>query len=154
MEFEIIERPAFRIMGISMWTINRDGIAGTDIYNLWQRWFQEGIPDRIPDKLSDEVYNLYCDYESGSSGRYRVIIGSPVKSIDHIPEGLTGKRIPKTKYAVYQQTGRLPYVVIETWNQVYREKKYVRKYLADFDVYDMNAYDPQQARIEIHVSIK
>jgi predicted transcriptional regulator YdeE len=154
MEFEIIERPAFKIMGISVWTINRNGIAGTDIYNLWQRWFQEGIPDRIPDILSDEVYNLYCDYESDHHGRYRVIIGNPVKSINFTPEGLTGKRIPRSRYAVYKQTGKLPYIVLETWNSVFREKKYARKFLADFDIYDMNAYDPQHARVEINISIK
>ena len=141
-------------MGISVWTINKDGIAGTDIYNLWQRWFQENIPDRIPGKLSDDVYNLYCDYESDANGRYRVIVGNRVKSIERIPEGLSGLRIPKSKFAVYRVEGRLPYVVLETWNEIYREKGYSRKFMADFDVYDMNAYDPQNARIEINVSVK
>jgi predicted transcriptional regulator YdeE len=100
------------------------------------------------------VYNLYCDYESDHRGRYKVIIGSPVKSIDFTPEGLTGKRIPRTKYAVYKRSGKLPYVVLETWNAVYHEKKYTRKFLADFDFYDMNAYDPQNVRVEVNVSIK
>lgn len=154
MDFEIIEKPAVKIMGISIWTINKDGIAGTDIYNLWQQWFQEGISDIIPGKINEDVYNLYCDYESDHSGRYRVIIGNLVKSIDRVPEGIIGRKFPKSKYAVYHQTGKLPYVVFETWNHIVKEKKFERRYLADFDVYDMNAYDPENAKIDIFVSIK
>ena len=154
MDFQIVERPGFKIMGIDVWTINRNGIAGSDIYNLWQRWFQENVPDRIPGKTSEDVYNLYCDYESDANGRYRVIIGNPVKSIDHVPEGLTGKKIPKSSYAVYRLSGKLPYVVLETWNHIYQEKRYERKYLADFDIYDMKAYEPHNAVVEVNVSIK
>lgn len=153
-EYEIVERPSFKIMGVTVWTINRDGISGTDIYNLWQKWFQEGISDQIPGKMSEEVYNLYCDYESDHSGRYRVVLGHPVKSIDRIPEGLFGKKFPRSKYAIYHRLGKLPYVVFETWNHIYREKEYQRRYVADFDIYDMNAYDPVKARVDICVSIK
>jgi predicted transcriptional regulator YdeE len=154
MEFEIVERPSFCIMGISVWTINKDGIAGTDIYNLWQKWFQDGIADQIPARLSDDVYNLYCDFESDHSGRYRVILGNLVKSIERIPKGLTGRKFPKSKYAVYHLTGKLPYVVVETWNNIYQEKRFQRKYLVDFDIYDMNAYDPEMAKVDICVSVK
>lgn len=154
MEFEIVEKTAIKIMGITVWTINKDGIAGTDIYNLWQKWFQEGIPDLIPGKLTEDVYNLYCDYESDHSGRYRVIIGNLVKSIDRVPEGLIGRKFPRSRYAVYQRVGKLPYIVAETWNQIYKEKGFERKYVADFDIYDMNAYDPEKAKVDICVSIK
>jgi len=141
-------------MGISVWTINKDGIAGTDIYNLWQQWFQEGISDSIPGKLSEEVYNLYCDYESNHSGRYRVILGHSVKSIDHVPAGLTGRKFTKSNYAVYHSIGKLPYVVVDTWNQIYRESRFKRRYLVDFDIYNMEAYDPEKAAVDIFVSIK
>jgi predicted transcriptional regulator YdeE len=154
MKFEIIQRPAFMIMGISIWTINKDGKAGTDIYNLWQRWFQEGISDKIPGKLGDEVYNLYCDYESDHSGWYRVILGHTVKSIDVIPDGLVGRKFPESNYAVYHSEGKLPYVVLDTWNQIYGEDKFERKYLVDFDIYNMNTYDPEKAAVDIFVSIR
>ncbi len=154
MEFEIVEKPSFKIIGITVWTINKDGIAGTDIYNLWQKWFQDGISDLIPGKLSDDVYNLYCDYESDHSGRYRVILGNLVKSIDRVPEGLIGRKFFRSRYAVFHQVGKLPYIIFETWNYIYKEKKFERKYRADFDIYDMNAYDPEKAKVDIYVSIK
>jgi len=154
MEYEIIERPAFKIMGISVWTINKDGISGTDIYNLWQQWFQEGIFEMIPGKLSDDVYNLYCDYETDHSGRYMVILGNPVSSIDRVQEGLIGRKFPKSKYALYRSEGKLPYIVTETWNKIYRETGFVRRFMADYDIYDMNAYDPKNVRIETYVSVK
>lgn len=154
MEFEIIEKSGFKVMGVSVWTLNKDGIATDDIFQLWQRWFKEEIMDQIPGKINDDIYNVYCEYETDSEGSYKVILGNRVNSIDYVPPGLEGISIPKSKYALYHLEGKLPDVVYNTWQRIHHEKSYERRFSADFDVYNPNSYDPLKARVDIFVSIK
>ena len=143
---------AFKIMGISTRTINKNGQAQTDINNLWNTWFTDNIASRIPNKISEDIYNMYTDYESDENGYYTTILGYVVTSLDSIPEGLVGKEIPKLKYKEFISKGKLPDCVIDTWKHIWN-LKYDRSYSADFDVYHYNNMNPENAEVKTYLSI-
>ena len=65
----------FKIIGISTETTNKSRKAAEDLGKLWQQFFKENVAGRIANKLSDEIYSIYTDYESDFTGNYKAIIG-------------------------------------------------------------------------------
>lgn len=143
---------SFKIIGISVRTINKNNIAQADINVLWNKWFTENISDRIPHKVSDKIYNIYTDYESDEHGYYTCFLGYAVSSLDSIPNGLVGKQIPKTKYKEFISQGKLPDCVLKTWETIWG-LKFDRSYNADFDVYDPKTMNPENAVVKTYLSI-
>ncbi len=97
------------------------------------------------------------DYESDETGWYTYFIGVKVSSLDEIPPGMKGKRIPATKYAkILTSAGALPDVVIRKWQQIWGEDslKKKRAYTADFEIYDLSRAGTEQAKIVIYLAIK
>ncbi len=143
---------SFYIIGISCRTINKDGQSGKDISELWGRFYKEDILSKIPNKESNDVYNLYTDYESDHNGYYTTILGCKVESLDSIPAGLTGKLITSAQYNLYISTGKLPDCVLKRWQDIWTSG-IERAYIADFDVYP-EAGNMENARVETYLSLK
>ena len=87
-----VELETMYVVGISADTNNADEMAGRGkIPALWQRFYEEGIGDRIPNRVAPQgVAVLYTDIESDENGPYRIIIGALVKDPVDVPEGMLG----------------------------------------------------------------
>jgi len=145
-------RASFKVIGISVRTMNTNNQAKTDINNLWDRWFNENIATRIPNTISEDLYNVYTDYESDENGYYTTILGYEVSTLVSVPKGLIGKQIPKSKYKEFVSTGKLPDCVVKTWETIWN-LKFDRSYLADFDVYNPETMHPENAEVKTYLSI-
>ncbi len=143
---------AFNVIGISVRTTNINGKSKTDINALWNQWFTENIASRIPNTISDHLYNIYTDYESDEHGFYNTILGYKVSTIASVPKGMIGKYIPSTKYKEFVSEGKLPDCVVKTWESIWN-LKFDRSYLADFDVYDPSMMNPENAKVKTYLSI-
>jgi len=143
---------AFYIIGISVRTINKDNQSGTDIGNLWNRWFTEGLSAKIPNKVSDGIINMYTDYVSDEHGYYTAVLGHKAHNLDTVPEGFFGKHISETNYKEFVSKGKLPDCVLNTWETIWNTKLN-RKYTADFDVYNPIAMNPEDAEVVTYLSI-
>lgn len=148
---EVLEN--FQIIGIMVRTINKDGQAGKDIKALWDRFFADGILQKIPNKVGADMYNVYTNYESDHLNWYDCILGVKVSSLENVPEGLTGINITKDTYEVFTSQGELPKSVLDTWEHIWTNSTN-RAYGADFDVYGPEASDPKNATVKTYVSIK
>ena len=145
-------RAPFKVIGISVRTMNTNNQAKTDINDLWDRWFNENIATRIPNTVSMDLYNIYTDYESDENGCYTTILGYEVSTLASIPKGLIGKQIPKSKYKEFVSNGKLPDCVVKTWEMIW-SLKFDRSYIADFDVYNPNKMHPENAEVKTYLSI-
>jgi predicted transcriptional regulator YdeE len=143
---------SFNVMGISCRTINKDGHSGKDISELWDRFYKENILSKIPGKKSNDIYNVYTDYESDHNGYYITILGCKVKSLDAIPAGLMGKHIHAAQYNIYVSNGKLPDCVLNTWQDIW-QSAVERSYTSDFDLYS-ESMDWENARVETYLSVK
>jgi predicted transcriptional regulator YdeE len=153
MTFTTTTLEQFYVIGIAVRTTNQNGQSQKDIGELWQRFFNDKISDRIPEKVNNDIYCIYTDYESDANGTYTTFLGCKVGTLGNIPKGLVSKTIPKAKYQVYKSTGKLPDIVLSTWMHIWNID-IKRKYLADFDVYGQKAQDPNNAEVDTYLSVQ
>lgn len=155
MVFEKISLDNLTVVGISVRTTNANGQAQKDISTLWESFFSNNIIASIPNKISDDIYCLYTDYESDYQGAYTTVLGCVVSSASDISvTEWTIKEIPTGKYYKYVSQGKLPECVGATWMQIWESSDIDRKYSVDFDVYGKESHDPDNAIVNTYLSIK
>lgn len=128
-------KPQMHVMGISCRTTNRE--AHQNIPQLWGRIQNEPILENIPNKVSNEIIALYCEYESDHTQAYTLIVGCEVSHIDQIPQGMVAKTVPAAIYSVFPVQGESPKEIFETWQTVWKSDL-KRAYTYDMEVYDAN----------------
>lgn len=132
--FEVIHKPRMMVIGIACRTSNDPNAGPQDIPRLWQRFYSEDVLSKIPNKASEDVIALYCDYEGDHTKPYSCVIGCPVSSLDQIPPGLVGKVVPASTFALFHAVGEFPKSLIETWGAIW-QSDLKRTYIGDYEVY-------------------
>jgi predicted transcriptional regulator YdeE len=145
----------FKIIGISVETINQNNQAATDLGQLWGRFYNEQISSKIPNKESEDVYAVYTDYESDYMGKYTTIIGQRVSTLETIPDGMVGGEIKNKKLKKYIAKGEMPNAVVETWKEIWAtDNSLNRSYAADFEVYGAKSQNANESEVEIFIGIR
>ena len=91
----------FSVIGIATRTTNaRESGPNGVIPQQWQKFFQEGVLDTIPDKIGSDIYAVYTDYASDHNGEYTFVIGAMVKQGTAPASGMVAETIPGGQYAV------------------------------------------------------
>lgn len=143
----------FYVLGLAVRTSNNNGDAARDIPALWNRFFAEQISSKIPQRLSDDIYCLYTEYEKDHTKPYTAVLGYKVKDLDVIPEGLTGTEVPGKTFAVFTASGKLADgAVYQAWADIW-DKPLDRSYSGDFEVYGAKAQNPDQAEVDIYIAL-
>lgn len=137
MKYEKVFVDAFSIAGISFRTANQNGRAYLDIKKIWEdfRLNLKNIADDINNRLSDDIYCVYTDYESDKDGEY------------------TFKEIPAANYYKIMAEGKIPDCTIQAWQSIW-QSDIKRRYLADFEVYGKEACNSEKAKIPIYLSVQ
>ncbi len=138
------------LIGIEARTNNT---SASVISELWQRFYANDIQDHIPNCIDTRIFVLYSHYETDNTGDFNSLIGSAVSNLETIPLGMVGRIIPAQKYCVKRAEGALPYAVIETWKMVWRSD-IIRSFKFDFELYDDRAQDPNNAEVDLFISVK
>jgi predicted transcriptional regulator YdeE len=161
MQPKVVELPGFSVIGIQVRTNNaKETAAGGLIPGQWQKFFKEGIADKIPNKIDPTIYAVYTNYASDQRGDYDFIIGMKVSGVSDIPVGMVATTIPKGRYAIVpSSTGPVSQVVPEAWQHVYSldDSKQLgggRAYKADFELYDQRSQDPQNSQVDLYIGLK
>ena len=150
---------SFTVIGIEARTTNAkeatpDGVIGKQ----WQKFFGDGVLDRIPDRIDRNVYAVYSAYASDHNGEYSFLIGAKVKDGTSAPMGMVAKRVPAGRYAVFtSEKGSFVKVVPSVWQKIFRFEDagtLKRAYQTDFELYDQRAQDPQNGQIDIYIGVK
>lgn len=152
--YKVIQQPSIRIMGIECRTSNAPETGPHDIPKLWQRFYSEDTLSKIPNKISNEIIALYCDYEGDHTQPYSVVIGCQVSSSDVIPEGMVARTIPASSYAVFRAIGEHPKALIETWGKIWQESGLERSYTGDYEVYNEKFFSKSPQEIDIYVAVE
>jgi predicted transcriptional regulator YdeE len=158
---KIVQQPAFTVVGIAVRTDNsRESGPGGMIPRQWQRFVQDGIAAKIPNKVDDKIYVVYSNYESDYHGSYDYLIGVRVSSAGKLPADLTAVEIRSGQYAVVTSAqGPVWQVVPDVWKQIWslEDKDQLggkRAYATDFEVYDERARDPQNSQIDVYLGLR
>jgi predicted transcriptional regulator YdeE len=145
---------AFNIIGIALRTTNANGQSGKDIPALWEQFMSKGLLEKIPNKMSNDIYCMYTDYEKDHTKPYTTILGCNVASLEIVPEGMVGKYISGGKYLKQVAKGNiLEGLVFNAWLKIWNSDLQ-RLFTADFEVYDARTANPIDAEVDIFVAIK
>ncbi|GAB5565215.1 MAG: GyrI-like domain-containing protein [Winogradskyella sp.] len=144
----------FHIIGIAIRTTNENGKAANDIAELWGKFVSDGITNKIPNKINNDVYSLYTDYEDDHTKPYTAILGCKVKNLDSIPMGMVGKSFSKGTYAKTTAKGNLMEgLVVNHWSDIFN-MNLQRKYDVDFEIFGEKAQNPSKAEVDFYVGIE
>ncbi len=173
MKKEIIKQPEMILVGISVQTRFQNEInpAHAKITPTVQRYFTEQLFNKIPNRVKPgTTYCIYTGYDDSAikakdnsyMGAYTYFVGEHVSSISDaidLPNDLTILTIPAQTYAKFTtEPGAMPFVVIQAWQRIWTMKQAdlggVRRFHADFEVYDERAMNPKAATLDIYVGIK
>ena len=143
---------AFLVVGIRVRTTHRiEAIEQTaKIPALWRRFCADDVSAKIPDRLSDPaVIAVYADYENDDRGPYSLLIGHKVRTLDQVPQGMAGVRIPAARYLCFTAGGPAPAAPAAAspaaWQEVRQffecSHEYERGYTADYEVHRSDEVD-------------
>lgn len=149
------------VIGIQARTTADKEMSGQGIIGgMWQKFMQEGVLGKIPNKADQNVYAIYTDFSNKRFGEYSVVIGARVTDKSKVPAGMVAVTIPAGKYAVFQsEAGPAWQVIPAAWLKIAdAEDKgslgYTRTYVADFELYSGQSMDPQNMQAELYVGVK
>jgi predicted transcriptional regulator YdeE len=161
MEPKIVEQQEFSVIGIQTRTSNAKEVTGGGaIPKQWNKFFKDGIADKIPNKVDSMIYAVYTNYASDHNGEYDFIIGMKVSSVSEVPPGMVAKKMPGGRFAVITSAkGPVTQVVPQAWQRVYnldnnKQLGGLRAYKADFELYDQRAQNPQDSQVDLYVGLK
>jgi predicted transcriptional regulator YdeE len=151
----ITELESFKVIGISVRTTNENEQAAKDIPFLWNKFFEENISDKIPNKISDEIYSVYTHYEKDHTKPYTTILGYKVKDTEPLPEGLVSIVIGTTHYKVFTAKGKQSEgFVFKEWQTIWNlNNELNRSFTSDFEIYGAKSQNPENAEVDIYIAI-
>ena len=149
----MLKTDSFHVIGIAKRTSNVEGQASVDIPALWQKFMAENVVAKIPNKLSEEVFCVYTEYDSDHNKPYTTLIGCKVANLNDVPEGFKGITIEGGEMKKFTAKGDLMQGVIwQEWAKIW-DLDLDRTYQSDYEVYSAKAQNPQDAEVDIFVGI-
>ncbi|HJV20216.1 MAG TPA: GyrI-like domain-containing protein [Sediminibacterium sp.] len=144
----------FKLIGLKLnkKTTNEGGQSGIDCGNLWQKFELEKFAELIPNKLSDEIYAVYFNYEGDDTKPFSYFIGCKVEIDTEAPKGLYSLIIPSGNYYHVTAKGKMTGCITDAWKHIW-SSGINRTYQYDFEVYDERSKDWNNAEVEIFVSV-
>jgi predicted transcriptional regulator YdeE len=153
---EICKMESFNVIGKPATTTNEAEMKGEGVIpTKWQDFYQAQLLEKIPNKKNSIILALYTDYQSDETGPYTFAIGTEVSNINEVPKGMKSFSIPEGHYKVFTtRKGPVNEVVVEAWQYIWEwSKTNERAFLTDFELYDERCADPENAQVDIYISI-
>lgn len=144
----------FHVIGISIRTTNENGQATEEIADLWGRFLSENLLDEIPNKVNNNIYSLYTDYQGDETQPYTTVLGCQVNDLENVPEGMVGRSFSGGEYSKSTAKGDLMQgLIVNEWKRIWTENL-DRAYTTDFELFAENAQNPNDAEVEFYVALK
>ena len=149
-----IEKKEFKLIGLALKTktTNKNGQSGKDCGSLWQKFEKENYAEKIPEKLSNEIFAVYYNYEGDYTKPFSYFIGCKVKDYTEVPEGMDSLIIIGGQYLQFIAKGIMPDCVGDMWKQIWNSG-IKRTYQTDFEVYDERSKNWNDAEVDIFISV-
>jgi predicted transcriptional regulator YdeE len=150
-----VEIDEINLIGLSLKekTTNTNGQSSIDCENLWHEFEKGKYAEKIPDRISNEIFGVYHQYEGDSTKPFSYFIGCKVKAGIRASNGLDSIIIPKGIYYKIVAKGKMPDCVTQAWKEVWASD-IPRTYNIDFEVYDERSKDWNKAEVDVYLSIK
>jgi predicted transcriptional regulator YdeE len=146
--FQTVVRDAFTVVGIATRTASD---PPSEIGRLWQRFFAEQVPERVPHRAGTDVYSVYTEYAGDHTQPYTVLLGCAVTQVGALPDGLEARTVPAATYAVFAGVANRPDAIGRAWQNIYAAAL-PRTYTSDFDLHYGDG--PRAGTVDVHVAVR
>ncbi|WJH35783.1 AraC family transcriptional regulator [Paenibacillus sp. CC-CFT747] len=163
MNFKMITKPAFQLIGYELRTTSEDGRNHREIPAFWQSYLQNGDGCRIPNRVhKDSPVELgVCTDFDLETGQFSYLIGMEAEHLQDIPEGLVGREFPAAQYAVFTTPpvvhGQFPSSIQSTWGAIFSEwfphSGYEHAGGVEFELYDERCHQDKHERLQMDIYI-
>ncbi|MFD0673108.1 GyrI-like domain-containing protein [Cohnella sp. GCM10027633] len=122
MDYRVVERDAFRIIGKALRTTCKDGENSREIPKFWQRSNQDGTVEKLVEVGGgkEDVLGVCLDMQVGEEEfNYLIAVAAPSEA--EVPEGYEARVIPAYTWAVFTSVGAMPDAIQTVWNRVFQE---------------------------------
>lgn len=148
-----LQKP-IHIVGVALRTTNENGQSFIDIPPFWGRFMQENVSAKIPNKIDQDLYVAYTDFENegkNNHGMYTMVIGCAVAPDTVSLENFTKIIIPSGNYRDFPVPAGGVEKVGETWQAIWalpQSEKQNWSFRCEFERYRANG------EIEIFIGMK
>ena len=116
---------SFLVAGYMMRTTHKNNQYQKDLEALWGRFMGENQLATIPHRIDQSIISVYYEYafdgpKTSENISYNCMIGAKVSSIDNLPKGITGIKIPSSHYKVFPVTGEFPEAIMQAWIKIWQ----------------------------------
>lgn len=162
MKKELVTKTEMKLVGLSVRTNNKNEMnpQTSKIAELAGRFWGQNIANQISNRQNPGVtFSVYTEYDSNEHGDYTYFIGEEVNAFENIPNTFQKLVIPFSKYQKFTTPeDKIPDVIINAWQQIWKMSESdfsgKRTYIADFEVFDQRASNPNQVVLDIYIGIK
>lgn len=144
----------FKLIGLKLKdkTTNIDNQSSKDCGDLWQKFESKKIFDQIPDKLSNEIYAVYFDYEKDETTPFAYFIGCKVDKDSKTPDAFDELFVPDQKYRKFTAKGVMTECITNAWKDIWKSDL-KRMFGFDFEIYNERSHDWNNAEVDIFISV-
>ena len=161
MEFRLVAKPEFNVIGYSIRTRSADGQNNRDIPAFWQRYLQEKMGQNLYELAASNAEYGICDEFDMDSEEFSYVIGVEAKEGADAPEGTVMRRYPGQTYAVFTtprvSPDRFTDSIQSTWNAIFSEwfphSGYEHSGGAEFEYYDERCWQDRNELLEMDIYI-
>ncbi|MCL2697997.1 MAG: GyrI-like domain-containing protein [Oscillospiraceae bacterium] len=146
MDYRIVEKEAFKIVGVKEWVSAEDSQNLVSIPKMWCNLSKEKF-EQIVALADTDITNILgvCGESDGNNGFHYWIAAATTKPC---PPDLEEREIPASTWAVFESVGPLPKAIQDVWGRIFSEwfpnSGYEHAHTPDFEWYsecDTNAED-------------
>lgn len=161
MNYQIVTKPAFDVIGYFINTTNNEGENNREIPAFWKRYMEEEKGKTLYDQAASTAEYGICGPSNLDTGEFQYIIGVEAKPDAVVPEGAGRFHYEEQTYAVFT-TPRVPLEqftdsIQATWGVIFSEwfphSGYEHSGAADFEYYDERCWSDRNELVEMDIYI-
>lgn len=159
--YRIVTKPAFDIVGYSIRTRNEDGQNNRDITAFWQNYMKGEVGKPLNELAASCAEYGICGNFDMESSEFDYIIGVEPKEGAELPEGAARYRYPEQTYAVFTTPKATHEQFVEsiqtTWVAIFNEwfphSGYEHGGGSEFEYYDERCWRDRNELLEMDIYI-
>ncbi|MDA0637577.1 effector binding domain-containing protein [Nonomuraea sp. MCN248] len=144
---DVTERGEMIVVGFVVRTTNAEEMdpARARLPVLWRRAGGPGAFAHVPNRVDENLYAVLTDYESDHHGAFTQIVGTAVRTVPRLPEGMVAVRVPAATVIKVEARGPMPQGLAEAWQQVWKHTESggtpARAFTTDVEVHHPEGVD-------------
>lgn len=158
MNYQIVERDAFQVVGVKRECPCGAEGAGPGIPEFWREVNGNGTADRLVQLTNGEIIGLLGITENYDADNNTIDYWIAAEHVGEVPDGLSSIEFPASKWAVFEVHGPAPTAMVDSWKRIYSEwipsNGYEVAEIAAVEAYiDSDVYSPN-SKDQIWLAVK